>query len=220
MTKPGTRLSEGGWAVARERLGTAEFRRRVWHIAPGLLAFLLIAVPHADPMSDVLRIILVTATVLIAGVIYRNFRLIERPGETDRVAAIGGYAAAVLGMLLLFPAHMELGLSVLAILAFGDGAATTIGLLAGAKRLPWNPEKSQAGTIAFVLNAGPIAVLLYWREANPAVPFATALAIGMTATVAAALAESVPSRINDNIRIGLTASAALIVLQSLLLGWN
>lgn len=208
-------------AVAKDRLGSTELRRRIWHISPGLLAFLIAAIPQADPMSDTMRVILIAVAALIGGGIYVRFRLIERPGEgeADRIEAVAGYAGSVVGTMLLFPAHVELGVVVLAILAFGDGAATTIGMIVGGPRLGWNQAKSWAGTLAFVLVSGPLAAFLYWHEANPTVPPATALTIGLSAAIAAAIAESLPSRINDNIRVGLAAAGSLIVLQSCLVGW-
>jgi dolichol kinase len=141
------------------------------------------------------------------------------------VAAVIGYAGSVLLTLLLFPAHAELGLTVLAVLAFGDGSATLGGKLFGGKRLPWNRDTTWAGLICFVCVGLPMAALVYWGEtyfnpetASEPVPISIALLCGGTATVIAALAESVPSRINDNIRVGLAASLAVVSVHALAVG--
>ena len=42
----------------------------------------------------------------------------------------------------------------------------------------------------------------------------------VTATVASALAESVSSRINDNIRVGVTALLMMVIMNRYLLGWS
>lgn len=208
---PATRLNE--------RLGPVELRRRLWHIGPGLLPFLLWNIPHADPISPTLRWIVVGTTVAIATAIFLKFHLIQRRGENGRLGQIAGYAGAVLGTVLLFPRHLELGMAVLAILAFGDGMATLFGLVVGGPRLAWNRAKTWAGTASFVLIGGAAASVIYWREAQPAVSFATALACGMAGAFVAGIAESLPSRINDNIRVGLAAALALAAMHGWLVGW-
>jgi dolichol kinase len=127
-------------------------------------------------------------------------------------------------MLLLFPAHAELGLTVLAVLAFGDGSATLGGLLFDSRPLPWNRDKTWSGTLCFLLAAIPMASLIYWGESHnaealePGVSFATALFCGGSAAFVAAIAESLRSRINDNVRVGLAASVAVAATHALAVG--
>ena len=159
------------------------------------------------------------AIVLIATKIHSQFNRIGRHGEHDFRAAVLGYSISVLGMLLLFPYQAELGLALLAILAFGDGLATLGGLLLRGPRLPWNPAKSWAGTACFVLVGLPMTAVVYWGETHnaqalePGVSAATALVFVTPAVLASALAESVRSKLNDNLRIGITAAAFLAAAQ-------
>ena len=73
-----------------------------------------------------------------------------------------------------------------------------------------------------------MSAIIYWGEANNleaiehsgAVSFGTALIVGASATVIAALAESLPSRINDNVRVGVAAALTLATVQWLVVGWT
>ena len=140
--------------------------------------------------------------------------------------SVAGYAGSVLMTLLLFPAHAELGLTVLAVLAFGDGSATLLGKLIGGPRLPWNREKSWSGFLAFVAVGGTMASLIYWGEThfNPealgsGVTFWQALACGFAPALLGAVYESIPSRINDNIRVGAVAAITVTAVHVLVVGW-
>lgn len=210
------------------RLDRSELRRRLWHMAPGLLPFVLWFFPHSDPMSPRLRTIVILIAVVLATSIYRRFRMIARHEELDDgTVAVFGYAGSVLAAVLLFPAHIELGLTVLGIVAFGDGSATLGGLLLDGPRLPWNREKTWAGLLTFLLIGTPMAALIFWGEPyhNPEalgtpVAFSTALICAGAAVLASAISESLPSRVNDNLRVGVTAAVALAVLQSVMVGWG
>jgi len=210
-------------------LSAHERRRRVWHMTPGLLPFVLWPIPHRDPISPTLYTILVVIVAILAGSIFARYRRIERDGEHDqRFWAVAGYAGSVLLTFLLFPGHAELGMTVLAILAFGDGSATLGSKLIGGPRLPWNSEKSIAGTLCFLLVGIPMSAIIYWGEANnlealpQSVPVTLSVAflIGGAATATSALAESISSRINDNVRVGVTAAFTLAVVQGLIVGWS
>lgn len=159
--------------------------------------------------------------------IFANFRQIARKHVLDsRSQAVAGYAGSVLLMLLLFPSHAELGLAVLAVLAFGDGSATLGGLVLGGPRLAWNRSKTWSGTGCFVLVGGLMASVVYWGETHnfeaqtPGVDFSTALVCGVSAALAGAVVESLPSRINDNIRVGVAASVTIVAAHSLVVGWS
>lgn len=216
------RVRRSPWAALLLRFDAAERRRRLWHMLPGLLPVVLWVVPHEDPLSPILRGILLAIVAGIAVSILRAFRGIGRAGETTtrQQSATAGYALSVLLVLFAFPGHAELGMAVLGILAFGDGFATVGGLLLRGPRLPWNPRKSWAGTASFLVCGGLWAAVLYWGESQPGVPFATALACTLPAALGAALAESLPARLDDNIRVGLAASLILVVAQTLGPGWG
>ncbi len=207
-------------------LTATEWRRRLWHSAPGVLPFALWAVPHRDPLSPTLEIVLFSLVCLFAAHVFFRYRLIERRQDGKRASAVLGYALSVLLTLLIFPEHVELGLTVLAVLAFGDGSATVVGLMFGGPKLPWNPHKTWSGFAGFLAVGIPVASVIYWGETqfNPesleyqSVPFTTALYCAGAAVMLAAIAESLPSRINDNIRVGAAAAVGVVSMHALLLG--
>lgn len=207
--------------LAFRSLPYREIKRRFWHMAPGFLAFGLHIFPHADPITWLMRTIIIGCCSVIGLRIFYNFQQIQRQGEGAGVAAVCGYAFSVLFMCLLYPQDLELGLAVLSILAFGDGSATLFGLMLRGPRLPWNQAKSWSGLLAFIGVGSLMTAWIYWGEthnpeaAEPAVSFGMALALTMPAVVSAAIAESIRSKINDNVRVGVIAAVVLALVHNL-----
>jgi phytol kinase len=201
------------------RLGPHEVRRRLAHMAPGLLPLLMMVIPHRDPVSPTLMAIMISTTVVISGWIWIRHSRIVRLGEKSIVGAVLGYGGVVLSMLVLMPERPELGMTVMGILAFGDGSATLVGLAAGGRRLPWNRQKSWTGMLAFLVAALPLATLILWGESQPGIPIALALACAAPATLIGALAESLPMRLNDNIRVGVAAAMTITAAHAMFVGW-
>ncbi len=162
----------------------------------------------------------------LAGNVFWRYHKIEREQDRERASAVLGYALSVSVMLLAFPYHAELGLTVLAVLAFGDGSATWGGLTFGGPKLPWNPRKTWSGLVSFLVVGIPLASLIYWGETrfNPeslefqSVPFSTAVCCAGAAVCFGAIAESLPMRLNDNIRVGIAAALGVTTMHALLLG--
>ncbi len=202
-------------------LSAHESRRRLWHMAPGLLPFPLQMIAHKDPISAFLWWIIISIFVVVTGYIFIRFRRISRSPDDLGNAAIAGYAASVLLTLVFFPDRIEVGLSVLSILAFGDGSASLFGQMFRGPTLPWNRGKSWSGFLAFLLVGGLMTGWIYWGECqnpeavDPPLTFLTALLLTAPAVAACAFIESIPSRINDNIRVGVTAAAGLVLLSFL-----
>ncbi len=134
------------------------------------------------------------------------------------------YPLAVLGLVLAFPRRPDIAAAGWGILALGDGAATLVGrqvtgssslgfstLSANSafrRRLPWNREKSVAGTLAFIVfgGFGSLALELWTRPAVVPVPSLTfAIVAPLIATMTAALVESIPIRLDDNISVPFSA---------------
>ncbi|MDA0834962.1 MAG: hypothetical protein O2955_07665 [Planctomycetota bacterium] len=204
--------------VVEPRLSTTEIRRRICHVLPGLLPLILWNFAHKDPLAPILRSIIFT---LIGGIgigIYFAQKFISRDGEKNWPQAVIGYAASVLGTIVLFPAHLELGFTVLAILAFGDGMATLGGKLLRGPAIPWNRDKTWAGLTCFIVCAGFMSSLIYWGEANPRVSWFTAALCGVIPTLTAAFAETLPLRLNDNIRVGATAAVTAVCVHAVCVG--
>lgn len=209
-----------------ERLGKQELRRRICHMAPGLLPFLLWPIPHKDPLHTILLQVILGLFAVIVVSLFFVWNRISRPGvgNGDRIAAIGGYAICVLATILLFPAHLECGLAVLGILAFGDGMATLCGKTIPSPSLPWNPKKTVAGLLAFVGVGTFAAMLIYWGESNnllaigPPATFFQAFLVALAGTSLAAIAETLPMRLNDNFRVGIAAAIGIVAAHAAIFG--
>jgi dolichol kinase len=158
----------------------------------------------------------VFATVIIAAL--TRFQLFARPGERDGRGSVLGYSIPILAALCLGHGREEIGLLTLIVLAFGDGSATLTGLTFGGKPLPWNTRKSWTGTLSFIVFATVIGSIIYWGEALPAVPFTIALTIAFSTATLCALIESLPSKMNDNLRVGSAAALISGALTLLLVG--
>lgn len=201
------------------RLTPQEWSRRALHILPGLLPLYLWGIYHRDPLSWDCRgwMALIVVSIGVATAIkYQRF---ARRGESSNPACILGYTIPIFVLLIGIPAKAELGLTVLAILAMGDGSATVGGLLLRGPKLQWNPNKTWSGLVSFVAVGGPYSAMIYWGEARPGVSFATALSIALFATTISAICESLDSPINDNVRVGIAASLCLIAGQWFCVGW-
>jgi dolichol kinase len=181
-------------------------------MSPGLFPFILAAVPHPDPLEwNEVWFIAQICIVLTAGFLALH-KVVRRPDEKNLLSTTLSYPITIIAMLALFRYHAEFTCVVVVILAFGDGAAYFGGTLFGKRKLPWNPQKSWAGMISFVVVSAPIAALAYWVEArNPSAPLSLAIICGTTAAVFGALAESIRTQITDNLRVGVAASVGVVV---------
>lgn len=200
------------------KIGVAEFRRRLIHMTPALLPFLLWYIPHRDPWGPLLiNAALALTIVLVANCVLR-FRTIARSAQEQGLGAAVGYAVPLLLLILLLPDRGELVVMTLGIIAMGDGSATLGGLWFGGQRLPWNPRKSISGLICFMVAGTFFATLFYWGEARPGVSWQTAFTVASVATSAAAFVESLPGRGNDNFRVASTAAIVGAAVQIVWLG--
>jgi uncharacterized protein (TIGR00297 family) len=211
---------------------------RQWvHIGSGLFALLLRVLTPWQASS-----LAATAIVFNALVLPRlGGRRLYRPIDHARGFPLGIllYPLAVLLLTLIFPSRPDIVAAAWAILAFGDGAATLAGRAAqqfdseAAKprarslspnparsadsplergRLPWNPDKSIAGTAAFIACGGLAGVALAWWTrggmASPP-PLAFTVAAPLAAAVVAAFVETIPVRLDDNISVPAAAATVL-----------
>jgi len=188
-----------------------EWRRKLAHMLPGLIPFVMWHVYHEDPLP---AWNLAVAAAVVAGltlIAIRNPRGIRRDGTENWLQTCLAYAIPPLLVLILFPANAEYAAVVLCVLAFGDTAAALGGTLFGKRALPWNADKTWVGLLCFVLCAVPLATVAYWGEAQPAVPLSVAAICGATAAGLAAVAESLRSRIDDNVRVSVAAAVGVVL---------
>jgi uncharacterized protein (TIGR00297 family) len=119
------------------------------------------------------------------------------------------YPASVLILILVFRERLDIVAAAWAILAFGDGFATLAG---GGAPLPWNRDKSIRGTVAFVAFGASAGVAFAWwtRPAlDPTPSMIFTIAAPLAAAIAAALVESLPVGLDDNISVPFAAGAVL-----------
>ncbi|MBL6706989.1 MAG: hypothetical protein ISQ06_12815, partial [Planctomycetaceae bacterium] len=92
------------------RMSAIECKRRLLHIVPGLLPTILWFIPHKDPLSWDCRawLGLIIGGIGVATAV--KYRRIARTGETSNPACILGYTVPVFLLLMLIPAHAQLGL--------------------------------------------------------------------------------------------------------------
>jgi uncharacterized protein (TIGR00297 family) len=141
-------------------------------------------------------------------------RAIFRPDDLRRGIPTGilYYPIAVLLLILCFRDRLDIAAAAWAILAVGDGMATLAGRRVDGTRLPWNPEKTWAGTAAFAATGGLAGALLcWWTQPNvvPPAPLAFIVAAPLAAAVVAAFVETLAVRLDDNLSVPFAAGATL-----------
>lgn len=140
---------------------------------------------------------------------------LSRPGDLGRRVPIGiaAYPVTVLALILLFAPRLELAAAGWGYLALGDGLASVVGQATPGPRLPWNRSKSLAGSLAFVLFGTAGAAFLYgWCAPGPAgarMPSSFEFAALAVGALAAAIVESLPSELDDNVLPPIVGAAVL-----------
>lgn len=196
-------------------LSRQEISRKLWHMSAGLLPFLCPVLTYLHPSAeewnpDALRLIILASAICLVGLSLLSAKRFTRPDERHVGMALGCYVVCVMVPLMLFPSHLELGMTVLAVLAIGDGAAGIVGMTFRGPSLPWNARKTISGTVGFVVFAVPTATAVYVIFDKSHSGWLAAACLATVTCLAAAIAESWPSRLNDNLRVGAVAACVLI----------
>ena len=188
----------------------SESRRQLVHMAMGGFALLLRFLTWWQAALCALAAFLFNLLILprLGG------PALSRPADTARGYPLGilVYPLSVLLLILALPRRLDLVAAAWGLLAVGDGAATLVGRRCPSVPLPWNREKTVAGTLAFVICGTSAAVLLAWwtRPAIAPPPSLFFVAIApLVAAIAAGLVESIPVRLDDNISVPVTAGFVL-----------
>ncbi len=168
---------------------------------------------HEDPLPlwNLAVVVSVVALLLVIAVQYRHGIRLAKGESWLRTCAT--YAAVPVGLLVMFPARAEYAAAAVCAMAFGDSAAALGGRRFGGRGLPWNPNKTWAGTFFFMAFAFPMVAAAYWGEARPQVTWVMAIYAGACATAVAAFAESLQSRLDDNLRIGVATALGLMLYE-------
>jgi dolichol kinase len=231
MATPDAAQLVGAGSALHTGVRRGEILRKAIHMTPGAVPFALFLYPHPRVLPLDSLVILTVLTSILTAFYIASKRIVRRPDETDFYSTCLSYPACILAMLVLFPQHPEFTCVVVVVLGIGDASAYIGGHLFGGRRLPWNPKKTWAGTISFVLGATPVATLAYYLEANTAalaywgsggpltVSLGMAALCATAATVTAAVAESWATSLTDNLRVGVAASVAVIAAYYLSASW-
>lgn len=193
-----------------------EFWRKSLHMLPGFLPFWFMTMPHEDPLKQESLVFVTVVAVCLTALFIALRRIVSRHGESDFLLTTISYPAIILAVMWFFPGRVEFTCVIVIILAFGDGSAFIGGKLFGKRKLPWNPNKSWAGFFSFILVATPAASLAFWLEATPKEPVWVAVTCSAVATLLAAIAESIDTKLTDNLRVGLAAAVGVITTGFLL----
>ncbi len=179
---------------------TNETLRKTVHILAGLGAFALKFLTWQGAAA-----IAALATISNWLVLHRIVGKRVSRHERGWDAGIVLYPFCVLILILLFQRQSAFIAIPWVLLAFGDGAAGLIGRAVRIAPLPWNRDKSLGGTLAFLAcgGAATFAVARFF-----AFPFGVP---AITAVVAAAIVESLPLRVDDNITVLFSAATALAI---------
>jgi uncharacterized protein (TIGR00297 family) len=221
--------------VTGARATHSETARQWVHVGSGLFALLLrvLTGPQAAALAVGALVFNIVLLPRLGG------RQLYRPIDHQRGFPIGIvlYPIAVLLLILVFPSRLDIAAAAWGILAFGDGFATLVGRsrtdetaetaktaeqnsfsansavsAVPSGRLPWNTDKSVAGTLAFIVCGGAGAIALAWwvrPSVTPLPPMAFTIAAPLVAAVLAGLVETIPIRLDDNISVPLTAALVL-----------
>ncbi len=187
----------------------AESRRQWVHVGSGSFALLLrfLTWKQAAALAAIAFLFNLLALPRIGG------RSMYRPTDHARGFPIGilVYPLSVLALIVIFPSRLDIVAAAWGILACGDGAATLVGRKARAQ-LSWNPDKTVAGTTAFVLCGAAAGIGLTWWTRSAATPASGMIFTFVTpalAALAAAFVETIPIRLDDNLSVPATAGFVL-----------
>ncbi len=190
----------------------SEDARKFVHIGFGACAFLLRWLDWWQ--AALLALVAVLFNVLVMP---RAGNMIYRPADRVRRYAPGVvlYPVAVLLLVVIFPARPDIAAAAWGIMAFGDGMACLVGKRLGGPRIPWNRDKSLAGSTALFICGGTAGAVLAWWCRPPALPPDLWFPLGASfvAALAAALVETMPVRLDDNVSVPGTAAGVLWVLS-------
>ncbi|HUP61909.1 MAG TPA: DUF92 domain-containing protein [Thermoanaerobaculia bacterium] len=179
---------------------TNETLRKTLHIAIGFAALLLKFFPWYVT-AGVSALFVLSNMLVLPRIGGRHVARHERGYD----AGIVLYPAAVTVLIVVFREQLHYAAIAWAMLAFGDGIATLAGKALRIASLPWNRDKSWGGFIACFLGGaiGGIGVTYFLGYRKPVVVLIAALA--------AAIVESLPLRVDDNVTVPFAAAVAAVI---------
>lgn len=204
--------------IGNRSLLDQKLRRKLVHISVGLVYFLMWPLFSADDVyapflaALVIAFNIIKVTLIGLGVVKDDGVVNSMTRHADYRELLKGplyYACAVTLTTVIFWRTSPISIAVICNLCAGDGVADIAGRRFGHAKLPYNRDKSYAGTIAMFL-AGFIASVLYmcyfqlfgFVEEN----WTMVISFGVT-SLAAAVVESLPisTRLDDNLTVPLAS---------------
>ncbi|MFA6322726.1 MAG: hypothetical protein WCX71_04605 [Candidatus Buchananbacteria bacterium] len=185
----------------------SEDKRQIVHIGLFILAFLLKFLVRWQA-AVLLLLLLIFTLAIVPKLRFKNYfyRHFEKKYSEGAVL----YFLVLFVLVLIFPLYIVA--ASWAILALGDGSATLIGKHFKCRELPWNRHKTIAGSLAFfIFGTLGAVVLLKWML--PDLSFWAALVVAVKSVIIAALVESLPLRINDNVTVTVTSAVVMYLLK-------
>lgn len=197
-------MSEGSGVTVRELV------RKIVHMGVGLISFAVVFLGPFYSMLCAVAAILMNVFLLPRA----GGKFLWRSHEEERGGSLGIvlYPTAVLFLILAFWNHLEVAAAIWAILAFGDGMASLVGMTVGGAKLPWNPKKSWSGTAAYWLfGTAGATTLLAWTLHHQGESYRLGYLVfaAAMASLVGAVIESQPIGLDDNISVPLLAALAL-----------
>jgi farnesol kinase len=181
---------------------TNENKRQSVHILLFILAFALKFLGRWQAFL-LLAVLLLITLFLVPKSKVKAY--LYRPTENKYSQGAVLYFLVLLVLILIFP--LPIVAVTWAILACGDGAATLVGKHFKAKELSWNRHKTYAGSLAFVIFGFLGAyILIQWSFG---LSHLMAVSICLKTVLVAALVESLPLRLNDNVSVAVVSALVL-----------
>ena len=179
---------------------TNEALRKGLHILFGLGAFALKWLPWYVA-AGVCVVAILGNRHLLHRVVGRGVARHERGFD----AGIVLYPIMVLLLVVVFRERLHYAAIGWALLAFGDGIATLAGKSVRIAPLPWNRDKSWGGLLAFfVVGAAAALAVAYWMDYREP-------GVVLLAALAAAIVESLPLGVDDNVTVPVAAGVACAI---------
>jgi uncharacterized protein (TIGR00297 family) len=182
----------------------SELARGLVHFVAGSLALTLkwLTVPQAGLIAAIAVVFNFVVLPRIGGEVLFRHEERRRPLQSG----IHLYPFSVLLLVILFGWRMEAAAAGWVIMAAGDPAARAVGRSLGRRRLPWNPGKTVAGSIACAAASFlACGAILVWMGR----PVAEAAFLAAPTGLFAAFVESLPWRLNDNLTMPLLSALFL-----------
>lgn len=183
-----------------------EENRQGVHILFFLFTFLFKYLSRFQVLVLLLILLFITVTIVprfrVKDYLYRQF---EKKYSRGAIS----YFLTLFVLALIFPLHIVAVSWV--ILALGDGMATLVGKNFKAQELPWNKNKSYYGSMAFIFFAA-IGSLILLKWLVPGLSIGQAFSIGLKTSIVAAIVESLPWQLDDNITVPLASAVVIYFL--------